>query len=219
MKSFAFITFFTLFSLSCSEVNKNSRNDVAEKDSLTIETTNGSFQQNNSNHLTPLEKIKKDYQELHDKLSLNKLDSTKVIYENDETSGEVVFYKENDTLKFIRHNYSQYSHFSSEENFYIKDNNLFFAYMEELVWNFDGGTPEKSETKDNILEKRFYFDQNNPIQCLEKKYAIRSRSNKNPQSKNIASTEVNCNVDEIIKSYQTLLKYSDKKGKVSMLDN
>lgn len=217
MKTPVYILLLLYIFLSCSEGNQKSRTDSDVQDSLITDTIHGKNTHKEHHNIDALGIIKKDYQILQGKLAQNKLDSTKVSYENDETSGDIVFYRENDTLKVIRHRYAEHSHFSSEENYYIKNDSLFFVYLQEAVWSFDGGTPEKPQTKDQILEKRIYFDQNNPISCLEKKYTIRSSDSANPDPKNIPSKEVKCNVDEIIKTYHTLLKNSDMKGKINSL--
>jgi hypothetical protein len=55
---------------------------------------------------------------------------------------------------------------------------------------------------------------NGPVQCLEKKYVIRSAGNNQDQG-TIPNKEIKCNVDELMKTYQSILKNKDKKGEIN----
>ncbi|MEF9478522.1 hypothetical protein OWR28_13170 [Chryseobacterium sp. 1B4] len=120
----------------------------------------------------PIDQIKKEYAVLQAQLEAKQLNSSKFSYDcHDEPSGEVIFYSDKDEIKVIEHFYAEHSHFSASEKYFIKDGKLFFVFRQETVWNFDGGTPEKPVTKDDITETRIYLQNNQPLKCLEKNTA------------------------------------------------
>lgn len=175
---------------------------TAKKDSVKTNTTE-----------KPIDQIKKEYAVLQAQLETKKLSSSKFNYDcNDEPSGEVFFYSDKDGIKVIEHFYAEHSHFSASEKYFIKDGKPFFIFRQETVWNFDGGTPEKPVTKDDITETRIYLQNNQPLKCLEKKYSIKSDLKEKTAPDTIPGKEIRCNVNEILQSYQSLLKHKDQKG-------
>ncbi|KAA2223101.1 hypothetical protein [Chryseobacterium sediminis] len=179
---------------------------VVEKDSTQINTTED-----------PIDRIKKEYAALQAQLETKKLSQSKFTYDcNDEPSGEVTFYSDKNEIKVIEHFYAEHSHFSGSEKYFIKDGKPFFIFRQETVWNFDGGTPEKPVTKDDITETRIYLQNNKPLKCLEKKYSIKS-DQKGKTADNIPSKEIPCNIDELLKTYQSLLKHKSQKGSIQCL--
>ncbi|KYH07516.1 MULTISPECIES: hypothetical protein [Chryseobacterium] len=175
---------------------------TAKKDSVKTNTTE-----------KPIDQIKKEYAVLQAQLETKKLSSSKFNYDcNDEPSGEVFFYSDKDGIKVIEHFYAEHSHFSASEKYFIKDGKPFFIFRQETVWNFDGGTPEKPVTKDDITETRIYLQNNQPLKCLEKKYSIKSDQKEKTAPDTIPGKEIRCNVNEILQSYQSLLKHKDQKG-------
>lgn len=166
----------------------------------------------------PIEEIKSEYSHLQKQLESKKLTSKGFTYNcNDETSGKVKFYSDQKEIRIIEHSYDEHSHFGSTEQYFIKDGNLFFIFKEDTGWNFDGGTPEKPITKDDITESRIYIQNNKPIKCLEKQYSIRSNATEKPSPDKIANKETQCNTNELMKTYQSLLKNRDKKGEIQCL--
>lgn len=102
------------------------------------------------------------------------------------------------------------SHFSSLTKYYVKNDHVFFIFKDDTLWQFDGGTPEKPITKDSITQQRIYLQHENPIQCLEKSYTIRSVG-KNADPGKVPNKEVKCDVKELMTIYQSILKNKDKK--------
>lgn len=181
-------------------------NIVVKKDSLDTGTVEN-----------PLDQIKKEYAVIQTQMESGKLSSSRFTYDcNDEPSGEVVFYSDKDGIKVIEHFYSEHSHFSASEKYFIKEGKPFFIFRQETEWNFDGGTPEKPITKDDITETRIYLQNDKPLKCLEKKYSIKS-DQKQKSADTILNKENQCNADDQLKMYQTLLKHKDQKGPIQCL--
>ncbi|WP_394666204.1 hypothetical protein [uncultured Chryseobacterium sp.] len=199
--------------VSCKKENAETIQNNSVTDNVMI---NKSSEQSND-PMTSIEDIKKEYAAINNLLSAKQLDSTKFTYNCNEKEGEVVLYYENKDLRMVKDSYAEHSHFSSSTKYYVKNNSVFFIFKEETVWNFDeGGTPEKPETKDEINEKRIYILNDKAIQCLEKNYTIRSiGNNKNPDS--VPNKETKCDIAELIKNYNLILKNKDRKGEINCL--
>ncbi|ROH99675.1 hypothetical protein [Chryseobacterium daecheongense] len=211
---FLIICFLTFFSCK-KENNQNTGKNSTSSDSSVISQTKVDSVKNES---SPVEEIKKEYEKFQDLLITKKLDSVKFEYDcNGERSGKVVFYSDKEGLRIIQHSYAEYSHFSSVENYYVKNNKPFFIFKEDVSWNFDGGTPEKPITKDDITEQRIYLQNNKAIKCLEKNYSIRSGDSHNPNPQKTANKEVNCSDEELLKTYQLLMKNKEKRRKIQCL--
>ena len=159
------------------------------------------------------EEIKRAYQETDALLGKNQLDSTTFEYNcNNEKSGTVTFYTDHDQLRLIKHNYSEYDHFSSSDSFFITGDKLFFVYKKSIVWSFESG-PEGS-TKDDVTESRSYFINEKPMKCLEKKYTIHSQSPDKPQPDQLSSKEVSCKESPaLLTQYKLLLSHQNKPNK------
>ncbi|RKS98089.1 hypothetical protein [Chryseobacterium defluvii] len=204
------LSFFSCKKESGSIKDKNFRHtDSIITDTITIDSPKS---------LSPIESIRKKYAVLNNLLTTKKLDSVKFEYScNNERSGKVVFYSDQEGIKVIQHSYAEYSHFSSIENYYIENNEPFFIFREDTSWNFDGGTPEKPIIKDNISEQRIYLQHGKAIKCLEKKYTKRSNTPHNPDPQKIASKEINCSAEELLKAYELLIRNSEKRGEIQCL--
>lgn len=163
--------------------------------------------------LNSLQDMKAEYQDINRLLQEKKLDSVSFSYDCDgERRGDVVYYYENRQLRSIRHSYSEYSHFSAVENYFIKNGGLFFVFNKETSWSFEGGSTENPGTKDNIKEYRYYMVNERPIQCLEKKYVLQAESSGNPAPESIKNSEVkDCSLVEVLKRYQLLLRNQKSK--------
>lgn len=186
-----------------------------DKTTSKVDSTENKIPLNTDNDsIKSIEDIKAEYKILSSK----KFDSVSFKYNcNDEREGEVIFFYEYKNLRLIKHFYGEYSHFSSEEQYYLKNNQPFFIYKQDVSWNFDGGTPEKPITKDDIKEVRVYLQNNKPLQCLEKNYSIRSSDPKNPDPSKVENKVVKCDISELMKTYQSLIKNRDKKGEIQCL--
>ncbi|GEN70812.1 hypothetical protein [Chryseobacterium lathyri] len=203
-----------LLAVSC----KNDKDKAAHTTSVSTDSMivkKDSPQQNTDD---PIAEIKKEYGMLQAQLEEKKLRSNGFTYNcNEEPSGKVTFFSDKGEIKVIEHFYTEQSHFSASERYFIKNGEPFFIFREETVWNFDGGTPEKPITKDDITEMRIYLQHNKPLKCLEKKYSIRSDSKEKNISDQISGKEIQCNTDELLKTYQSLLKHKDQKREIKCL--
>ena len=156
--------------------------------------------------------IRQAIQQVNSQLISKKLDSVGFEYDCDEISGNVVYYSDKGKLKVVKH-FQADSHFSSTENYFVNDGKLYFIFKDDAVWSFDGGTPEKPETKDDVTERRFYMVDDKAIQCLEKKYVLKSNSPNNPKTENIPNKEMkNCSSEELQKTFALLMKARDRRG-------
>ncbi len=208
MKTILFITAFLAVFMSCKKADTGETHlPSSGADSSAVKKTSGQADSSD-----PTDDIKKEYTRLHTLLETNKLTSKGFTYNcNEEPAGEVTFYSEKDGIKVIRHSYTEHSHFSATEQYFIRNGEPFFIFREETVWNFDGGTPEKPVTKDDITETRIYILNGKPIRCLEKKYSIRSDGSEKPDPSEIAGKEVPCKTDDLMKTYGLLMKNKDQK--------
>lgn len=155
--------------------------------------------------------IKQEYNLVNAELVTKKLDSVGFKYECNEISGNVVYYSENGTLKVVKH-FQADSHFSSTESYFIDEGKPYFIFKDDTAWSFDGGTADKPETKDDVTEQRFYLVDNKAIQCLEKKYTLRSNSPNNPKSENVPNKEMkNCSMDDLQKTFELLMKNKERR--------
>lgn len=206
----------SLILLFCCENQKKDKIDPnSPADSLQNVSAENSLPKNNSPQ--SIEEIKTEYTLLNNQLIAQNIDSTSFDYECNEVSGNVVYYSLNGELKSIKHFHGD-SHFSSAENYYLKNGKLFFIFKDDTVWSFDGGTPEKPETKDEINQQRMYIVNGKAIECLEKKFAIKSSSKNNPKPEDIQNVQSkNCSYSELQKTFEILLKNRDKKGKTDCI--
>ncbi len=215
MKFIPVILSLTLF-ISCKKKDSANIGDKSSKDSVTAKKETASIQ---NGSIKTIDDIRKEYAELNTLLTSKKLDSTKFSYNCDETEreGEVVFYYQNKKLKIVKNFYSEHSHFSSSTEYFIKDDQVFFIFNDETVWNFDdGGTPVKPETKDDTEEKRLYYINNKLVSCRDKKYTLRTKNHSKPE--NISDGESkNCDDTEFRKTFDSILKNKDKKGEIKCL--
>ena len=190
---------------------KNNDNSIL-KDTLSSKKTIDSLQPKKINSI---DEIKKEYNLVNSKLIAKKLDSVSFDYECEERSGNVVYYSENGILKVVKH-FTADSHFSSTENYFVNENKPYFIFKDETVWSFDGGTPEKPETKDDIKENRYYYVNNKLTECREKTYTIRSKNNSKPENLSDGESK-NCSDIELQKTFKLLLENKDKKEKINCL--
>jgi len=116
----------------------------------------------------------------------------------------------------IRHIYNEYSHFSATDEYYIKDGVPFFIFNQDLVWNFTG----QNQTQDNITERRFYILNDQPVQCLEKKYTVNSNDDYPPESDTVPNKEIECALfEDALKDYKKLYKLREQNGDIECLES
>ncbi|WP_312903126.1 hypothetical protein [Chryseobacterium taichungense] len=201
-----------LFIVSCK---KERQETLQSNNSAHILKSDSVAAKNDS--IKTVDDIKNEYAIISGLLNSKKLDSTTFNYNCDEKEGEVTFYFQDKKLKMVKDFYAEHSHFSSSTKYFVKDDQVFFIFNEETVWNFDdGGTPEKPATKDNIKERRIYILNDKAIQCFEKNYTIRSQGN-NQDPNTIANKETKCDISEFMKQYKLIIKNKDKKNNINCL--
>ncbi len=201
--------------VSCKENEQKTTEHFAVTDSLNTEKPSDSSSLRNN--LSSVDDIKREYNFVNSQLLAKKLDSVKFDYQCEERTGNVVYYSEKGVLKMIKH-FNADSHYSTVENYFVNNGKPYFIFKDETLWSFDGGTPEKPETKDDIIEKRFYIIDDRPIQCLEKKYTLKSSIKNNPKSENVLNKEIkNCSIDEVQKTFNLLMKNKDSKRYIKCL--
>ncbi|MEJ6981553.1 hypothetical protein WG906_13890 [Pedobacter sp. P351] len=161
-----------------------------------------------------VEEIRKLYAELNGKLHGGKLDSASVKYDcSGERTGTVTYFSENGKLTIIRHTYSEYSHFSAMDQYFISDDELFFAHLTGVSWSFESGKAAIGATKDNITEKRLYMVREKPLLCLEKSYVKRSHSSDNPRPESVESRQVDCkSLEPVLKDFGKLMAFKNSSG-------
>ncbi|MEC3876296.1 hypothetical protein [Chryseobacterium salviniae] len=198
---------------SCKKEDAKTTEKNPSENQTTINNTS-SITTNDS--IKTIDDIKKEYANINRMLTSKKLDSTQFSYNCNEREGEVTLYYKDNKLAAVKDFYAEYSHFSSSTTYFVKNDQVFFIFNDETVWSFDGGTPEKPETNDDIKEKRIYILDNKAVQCFEKNYSIQSKgNNKNPE--NISNHETDCTAIEFIKRYELILKNKNMKDKIQCL--
>ena len=215
-------TIVLLLIVSCTKTNKSKSVEVPASKSGTADTiakpsiTSPGI----PDVLKSVEDIKQEYEYLALKLENKGLDSTSFTYNcRDEKQGTVVYYFDKNALRMIKHTYSEYSHFSATDSYFVKDSAIFFVYFNRVSWSFDSEGKGTSDTKDDITENRFYIIDNKPVKCLEKKFTIRSSSPDNTPSHSVANKEIGCSsLKPILQKFQLLAKYKNQGKSIACLD-
>lgn len=159
--------------------------------------------------------IRKAYTQINNAVST--LDSTSFTYTCYEQQGTVTYFAQNDELMLIRQHYGEASHRTADRLYYLAEGDLFFAYYKTLDWVFDseGG---QGATRDRIQEKRYYVIDEEPVQCLQKEYVIRSTAKENPVPENVVNVETDCSAaKELIEDFNKLKKYSNESDTLQCL--
>ncbi|MBV8326750.1 hypothetical protein [Chryseobacterium sp.] len=202
------------FVLVCFIACKNDQNKTGLQSSQ-VSADSSIVRKNSEAVPNAIEEIKKEYAILHSQLEANKFKSSTFTYDCDnEISGEIKYYSDQSEIRVIEHSYAEHDHFSGSERYFIKNGKVFFIFKEDTEWSFDGGTPEKPITRDDITERRVYLQNGQPIKCLEKKYSIRSNTPTPPSPDGIPGKEVICNTTALMKTYQSLINNKNQTGAV-----
>ena len=160
--------------------------------------------------LKTVEDIKEEYQTIQSKITNGKMTSTSFNYECDGGEGQIVYFLENGQLRKIKHS-SGYEHGGSTEEYFLKDNSVFFMFYDNSTWNFDGESKQEEATRDDMSERRFYIIDNKLIKCLEKEFVIRSSLKNNPSSETVENKEVECSdLTSLLEDYNLVLKYKNQ---------
>lgn len=139
------------------------------------------------------------------------LDSLTMNYDcNGEKKGKVVYYSKDGEVKKIFHQYNEYDHFVGNEEYYIKNGELFFAYYKHLTWNFESA----EVTRDNIHELRYYVIDQEPYECLEKKFSVLDQDSIQVVGDRIPNLSSDCsNYNLVMSEYQKLMAFRETQGK------
>ncbi|TCC90211.1 hypothetical protein EZ428_13095 [Pedobacter frigiditerrae] len=158
--------------------------------------------------------IKQAYATSVNLIQSGQLDSVSYNYNcQQERSGKIVYFSKNGKLMMIKHSYNEYSHFEATDQYFVNDNQLYFAHLNSLVWSFVAGEGDGA-TKDDITESRLYVVDNHAILCLEKKFTIRKNAKDNPKAENVPNKVVNCKpVNGLLKDFDALVSFKDKGNK------
>ncbi|PHN08191.1 hypothetical protein CRP01_02395 [Flavilitoribacter nigricans DSM 23189 = NBRC 102662] len=161
------------------------------------------------NELNDIEDIRTTFAFITSEIDNGQLDSTAFKYDcHGETGGTVTYFSHRGQLRMIRHASYAYSHHSAIDRYYILDDQPFFVFYDQESWIFDPDSDEEGATKSDITEKRFYLIDNEPVQCLEKKFTTRSSVDDGPNSQNTANREVACSgLEDLQKTYDLLLQH------------
>ena len=180
--------FILLSFISCRD-NSNSVESSLQEDNNTTTSKDQEDQREPLREMTNIEDIKKEYSYILSMTISRSMDSTFFNYNcNGEKEGKVFYFYEDEQLRLIRHTYNEYSHFSATDEYFIKDAEPFFVFYNQLAWNFAG----QNQTEDNITERRFYILNNQPIECLEKKYTVIANDENSPESDRVANKKIDC---------------------------
>jgi hypothetical protein len=211
-----------LLIVSCTNTSKSTSEEVPAFKSETADTIikPSIASTGNPKLLKTVEDIKQEYEYLASKIKNKGLDSTSFTYDcRGEKQGTVVYYFDNDALKMIKHTYSEYSHFSSTDSYFVKDNAVFFVYYNQVSWSFDSQGKGTSDTKDDITENRFYIIDNKAVKCLEKKFTIRSSDPENTRSHSVANKEIACSsIKPVLQKFELLAKYKSQETSIACLE-
>ncbi|MFA0964437.1 hypothetical protein AB9P05_21705 [Roseivirga sp. BDSF3-8] len=159
--------------------------------------------------ISGIQDIKEEFSTLTSLRDSSRLLSVAVPYKCYEESGTVTYYYQGTDLRIITHDYHAGGHYSANNQYYLHNDSLFFAILEEATWMFDsqGG---QGATRDDISQHRYYFVNNEPVRCLRKKYSLYSYRDDNPAAENVPNEEVECDqVANVRSKYHTLIAYKD----------
>ncbi|WP_018479336.1 hypothetical protein [Pontibacter roseus] len=163
-----------------------------------------------------VEDIREEYAYITSVLESGRLDSASFSYNcNDEKKGTATYFSEKGQLRMVRHTYSEYSHFSAVDSYYVKEDALFFVFHNRLTWSF----VHQGQTRDNVTENRVYIIDDEPVKCLQKKYTEYSRTNGAPQSEQVDNKEVDCSsLGFVQKDFQSLARYRKQREDLQCLE-
>lgn len=194
--------------LSCAQSHKKETqdSDTGQMDSVITEYTDAG-----GSAYVPrnVEEVRHMYTDTRSLVDQQGLDTTSFAYDcHGEKKGRLVYYSEAGQLRLIVHQYNEHDHYEATDQYYIKNDSLYFVFLKGTAWSFESGTV--SATRDDITEKRIYLPDANPMLCLEKKYSIHSQSPKNPSSEDIDNVEVDCpSSSSLHRSYHLFAKYQN----------
>ncbi len=136
-----------------------------------------------------MEDIRRAYSEILAARETNRMDSSSFDYDcNGERAGRVSYFSDKQGLRLIRHTYSEYSHFSATDEYFLKGDSLFFVFQAHVSWHFVG----EGETRDDVTQNRFYIIDGKALKCLQKKFTAETPSSTSMQPSMAANRETDC---------------------------
>jgi len=203
-----FYGFVILLITSCtqqSETNTQQQEQTPTRDTLT-DSVDTAFRADRM--FTNVDEIQETYSFVMKQLENGIMDSTSFKYScQGEKGGTVTYFSDEGKLRLIVHRYHEYDHYSAVDRYFVEKDRLYFAHLNGVSWSFEDG----GGTRDNVKEQRIYVVNQQPIRCLEKSYAIRSKASDNPNPETLANKEVDCKSPaSVIGPYRLLLKYREK---------
>jgi hypothetical protein len=159
--------------------------------------------------------VRKKYQQIENSITEKKIRKQYFEYRCPESNeyGTVWFIYNKDKLQKIEINSIKNEENSQTTRYYFWDNELFFVFHESVA----PLTIDTNEMIYNYTEKRIYFANGNPFQCLLKTYINNPNDVKVIKSENVASIEVDCNnLDFIQEHLKVVQKYKDVKDEITL---
>lgn len=199
---------------ACKESKtKVTESSVATKQSSAHSPKHSSVKINNSVSGVPksIDQIKIKYAATIEKLKGKLLDSVVLRYNcQNERSGTITYFSDNGKLLMINHSYAEYDHFQFTDKYFIQDEELYFAFQQQLFWSFEAGKAAESATKDDITELRTYIIDKQSKLCLEKKYTIHSSSSEKPDIAQIPNKTIKCkDIEQLLRTYNKLKNFKN----------
>ncbi|TDS17393.1 hypothetical protein [Sphingobacterium paludis] len=200
--------------ISCQSTKKNDRVGDTVAVAKAHRDAPAQAMANTSESLENIAAIQDAYVATVEKRASGQLDSTTFEYDcNGERNGRVTYFTENGQLVLVRHVYGEYSHHEYEEEYFVRNNQLFFGFEKATSWAFESGATEGA-TKDDIVESRMYYQEEKPFRCLQKTYVMRTKSPDNPVPAELPNKEVDCQpATSSLNSFRLLLKRRDNPTK------
>lgn len=194
-----------LICFSCGQPKQPQYKTIVSTDSATLPKQLDSVETAPST----VEQIKQRYTTIQNKLSGGQLDSTAFKYDcNQERSGIVTYFSDHGKLVLIKHGYSEYSHFSATDHYYVNKDSLYFAYLNSTSWSFESGKAAEGATTDNITEQRIYLAKEQPLLWLQKKYVTHSQPGSQPHPTDLPNKKlINKSVAPILKDFKQLVEF------------
>ncbi|WP_442591844.1 hypothetical protein ACSBL2_11510 [Pedobacter sp. AW31-3R] len=206
----------SLLLLSCTQEKKKSSSESNLKvEGITLADTtvkSDTVLQNTAPESIPA--IKKQYELIYKKLQSKLLDSSVATYNcHEEKKGTITYYTDQGKIVTIKHVYSEYDHFSATDTYFLSNDTLFFAHLQQTTWSFVSGKASEGSTLDHITERRVYLAGGKALRCLEKKYEKRSDQSAQPRPEQIQSREINYgSVQALMKDFSRLRAFRNKSG-------
>ncbi|ARS35450.1 hypothetical protein CA264_08365 [Pontibacter actiniarum] len=163
-----------------------------------------------------VEDIKDAYAYVTSRVESGKMDSSSFNYNcYGERKGTVSYFSEKGQLRLIRHSYSEYSHFSAVDSYYVQAGAPFFVFHDRLAWSF----VQEGQTKDDVTQSRIYLINNRPVKCLQKKFTVYTNTKGAVDPDTIANKEIDCtSLEPIQNDFDFLVKYRAQREDLECLE-